>query len=479
MTAALSPAAVAAAIIAPQVLAQVRATGTADSLILLAGKPPLALLRNDSVLAHRRALVDALRSQAHTDQASVRAWLDAQQVDYQSFWIVNMIRARLDAAQIDALRSRDDVARIDANPLIRRSMPEPSVTLSASPQAVNSIEWNLEQIHAPAVWALGFTGQGVVIAGEDTGYQWDHPALKAAYRGWNGSVANHNYHWHDAIHVANNSCNANTQAPCDDKGHGTHTMGIMLGDDGGANRIGVAPGARWIGCRNMDAGDGTPARYIECMQWMLAPTDLAGNLPRPDLAPDIINNSWGCVPIEGCTSGEEIHQAVDAVVDGGIFFVVAAGNRGPGCASVTDAPATYAKSFVVGASTSSGTIANSSSRGPVTGLGVNKPDVVAPGLGVRSSYPVDSYKPLSGTSMAAPHVAGTAALMMSINPALRGHPQQVADILRATAVPLSAVTKSGGGVPPTTYPNPVQGYGQIDAYAAVIMADTLFTDGFE
>lgn len=469
----------AAPVVAPAVMAQIRSTGTADSLILLSGKAPVALLRNDGVLAHRRALVSALRSQAQANQANLRMWLDARHVDYQTFWIVNMIRARLDAEQMAVLRERDDIARIDANPLIRRRMPVPTARMASVPYAVEGIEWNLVQIHAPAVWALGFTGQGVVIAGEDSGYQWDHPAIQAAYRGWDGSVADHDYNWHDAIHAANTACPADAQAPCDDLGHGTHTMGIMVGDDGGGLRIGVAPGARWIGCRIMDANVGSPARYIECMQWMLAPTNLAGHHPRPDLAPDIINNSWGCIGSEGCTSGEEIHQAVDAVVDGGIFFVVAAGNDGSVCASIGDAPAIYASAFAVGASTASDTIASFSSRGPVAGLGVVKPDVVAPGKMVLSSYPVDGYRVLSGTSMAAPHVAGTAALMMSINPALRGHPQQVADILRASAVPLTMVMQTCAGVAANVYPNPVQGYGQIDAHAAVILADTLFADGFE
>lgn len=470
----------AAPVIAPSVLAQAHTAGSADTLILLSGQTPTALLRNDSVLAHRRALVNALRSQAWASQASLRAWLGAQHVPYQSFWIVNMIRARLSAAQLAALGTRADIARIDANPLMRmHALPRAAVT-AATPQSTAGIEWNLTQIRAPEVWAMGITGEGVVIGGEDTGFQWDHPALKAAYRGWNGTSADHNDNWHDAIHAANTICPADTQAPCDDRGHGTHTMGIMVGDDGGSNRIGVAPGARWIGCRNMDDNVGSPARYIECMQWMLAPTDLAGNNPRADLAPDIINNSWVCIASEGCTSGEEIHQAVDTVVSGGILFVAAAGNSGTsGCASITDAPAIYANSFVVGASTASGTLASFSSLGPVAGLDHYKPDVVAPGNSVRSSLPADTYDVLSGTSMAAPHVAGTAALIMSINPALRGHPQQVADILRATAVPLTAVSTTCGGVAATTYPNPVQGYGQIDAYAAVIMADTVFADGFE
>ena len=171
----------------------------------------------------------------------------------------------------------------------------------AAPQGV---EWNIIKVKAPDVWAMGFTGQGVVIGGQDTGYQWDHPALINQYRGWNGTSADHDYNWHDAIHedAGGNPCGYNSPFPCDDYGHGTHTMGTMVGDDGGANQIGMAPGARWIGCRNMDNGVGSPATYAECYQWFVAPTALDGSEPRPDLAPDVINNSWGCPPSEGCTS---------------------------------------------------------------------------------------------------------------------------------------------------------------------------------
>jgi hypothetical protein len=218
-------------------------------------------------------------------------------------------------------------------------LPHPDLA-QRQPDAVESIAWGVAKINAPAVWAAGFNGQGVVIGGEDTGYQWDHPALKAHYRGWNGTTADHNYNWHDSIHDSTgNACGNNSPAPCDDFGHGTHTAGTFAGDDGASHQVGVAPGAKWIGCRNMDAGDGTPARYIECMQWMLAPTDLGGQNPDPDLAPDVISNSWGCIPSEGCTAGNEIRAAVQNLVTGGIFYVAAAANDGPNCGSITDPPA--------------------------------------------------------------------------------------------------------------------------------------------
>jgi subtilisin family serine protease len=347
----------------------------------------------------------------------------------------------------------------------------------------SGIAWGVAKIEAPLVWAEGITGLGAVIGGEDTGYQWDHPALKTHYRGWNGVDAAHDFNWHDAIHDAvGNPCRNDSPYPCDDDSHGTHTAGTFAGNDGAGNATGVAPGAKWIGCRNMDQGNGTPARYIECMQFMLAPTDLAGANADPDLAPDVVSNSWACTFGEGCTSGTEIAAAVDALVAGGIFYVAAAQNSGPDCATILDAPALYDASFDVGATDSNDALAIFSSRGPVAGSELTRPDLSAPGVSVYSSVPDNAYSFKSGTSMATPHVAGVVALLVSAFPALRGHPAQVAGILRATAVTsgvtnTSGVSQSCGGTPITQWPNDMAGYGRVDAWNAY--HEVVFIDGFD
>ncbi len=163
-----------------------------------------------------------------------------------------------------------------------------------------TIEPGVNYTHAPAVWALGYTGQGIVIAGADTGIRWTHNALKPHYRGWDGTVANHNFNWHDSIHNSvSNPCGNDSPQPCDDFFHGTHTIATAIGDDGAGNQVGMAPGAKWIGCRNMDVGNGTPARYIECMEFFLAPYPVGGVPAQgdPSLAPDITTNSWACPSI--------------------------------------------------------------------------------------------------------------------------------------------------------------------------------------
>jgi len=331
----------------------------------------------------------------------------------------------------------------------------------------SGVEWNVQLIGAPELWALSVNGEGVVIGGQDTGYQWDHPALINQYRGWNGAVADHDYNWHDAIHTSNIRCDSDAAAPCDDHGHGTHTMGTMVGDDGGDNKIGVAPGARWIGCRNMNEGVGTPASYIECFQWFIAPTKIGGGDPDPSHAPDIVNNSWSCPISEGCLEPDILRQAVESVRAAGILTVQSAGNSGSGCATINTPAAIYDATFTVGASNASDQIASFSSRGPVLVDGSNrlKPDVVAPGVNIRSSYVGSVYTLLSGTSMAGPHVAGLAALLISANPDLAGDVDRLERAIAISAVP-KTVAQDCGGYPGNQIPNAVFGRGRIDAVAA-------------
>ena len=473
----------------PDLAATLRAQGRAQALIVFADQttPMLSPLAADAdYKARRRALVDALRARAEAQQSSLKAWLDARGIAHRAYWIANVVEAEIDARDLKLLASRRDVGRIEPNPRIAERLPRPQSDAPA-PDDVETVTWGVTKINAPQVWAAGFNGQGVVIGGEDTGYQWDHPALKPHYRGWNETTADHGYNWHDAIHDSvGNPCGNDAPAPCDDYGHGTHTAGTFAGDDGATHQIGVAPGAKWIGCRNMDEGNGTPARYIECMQWMLAPTDSNDENPNPDLAPDVISNSWTCTTGEGCTVGNEIFGAVLNLNAAGILFVAAAANDGPSCSTITAPPAIYNASFTIAATDSSDALAGFSSRGPVLGrprvsptATPIKPDVSAPGVAVLSAWPPNSYTNLDGTSMATPHVAGAAALIMSANPALKGHPAAVAAILRQTAVTVGItdpVNQTCGGTTRTTWPNNMMGHGRIDAFAAYQAA---ISDGVE
>jgi subtilisin family serine protease len=420
---------------------QTAAAGETEFLVFLAEQADLSQAAGlETKLEKGTYVYQTLTEVAARTQGPILDALDALGVEHRPYWVANMVWVRAGQAVVEALASRPDVGHIYANPKVR--MEEPSVGPGSQPLSPDAIEWNILKVGADLVWAEGYTGQGAVIGGQDTGYDWDHPALKDQYRGWDGATADHNYNWHDAIHSNNpntppgNPCGFDIDVPCDDQGHGTHTMGTMVGDDGGANQIGMAPGARWIGCRNMEEGWGMPSTYTECYQWFIAPTDLNDQNPDPAMAPHAINNSWSCPPDEGCNP-DSLLAVVQSVRAAGIVTAHSAGNGGPGCSTVNAPAAIYDESFSVGATDINDNIASFSSRGPVTVDGSNrmKPEISAPGSNIRSSLPGTGYGNLSGTSMAAPHVAGLVGLLISAQPSLAGEVDEIETLIQDTALP--------------------------------------------
>ncbi|MCL4836356.1 MAG: S8 family serine peptidase [Thermoanaerobaculia bacterium] len=465
----------------PELLAAVPG-GSAEALIVLGRQADLAPAGALGTRAEKgRFVVETLRRTAREEQRGLLAALAARGVEPRPLGVADAGAARRAAAALAAVAARPEVAAVEASG--RFALPEPPFDdAPLPPEGPEAVEWGIAKVQAPLVWAMGIRGQGVVVGGQDTGYDWDHPALQAQYRGWNGTAADHDHNWHDAVHAGGGSCGANSPEPCDDHGHGTHTAGTMVGDDGGANQIGMAPEAQWIGCRNMNVGNGTPATYSECFQWFLAPTDLAGQNPDPALAPAVINNSWGCPPSEGCTDPQILRTVVENVRAAGIVVVVSAGNSGPSCSTVQDPPAIYDAALSVGSTTSSDTISSFSSRGPVLvdGSGRLKPEVSAPGSSVRSAARGGGYTTMSGTSMAGPHVAGLVALVISAAPALDGRVDAIERIVARSAVPLGTTQVCDVDIPAGAVPNPTFGHGRIDALAAVAAAlDWVFDDGFE
>lgn len=342
----------------------------------------------------------------------------------------------------------------------------------------NTYTWGVTKTEADLLHEQGIKGAGAVIGGSDTGFDWTHPAIQEMYRGYSNTNSDHNYNWHDAIHQVSplsnpdkpNPCGLSIKYPCDDHSHGTHTMGTMVGIQGDTLTIGMAPEAKWIATRNMERGNGSLQSYLEALDWFLAPTDTNDLNPDPSKAPDVINNSWYCSVDEGCNvdNWSLMRTSVSNLKAAGIVVVASAGNFGPGCETISFVPGLIDEAFSVGATDSEDTIAGFSSRGLVAADGSFrlKPDVSAPGVNVYSSVLNHNYSSYSGTSMAGPHVAGLVALMISANPDIAGQVDTIQEIIKNTAVPLKS-NQDCSGIDGETIPNPVYGYGRINALAAV------------
>ncbi len=351
-------------------------------------------------------------------------------------WINNSIAAQTDRATVLAVAARADVALIKLDEFRQWLSPDELSNQQSALHNPQSVQWGIAQIRADQVWsALGITGTGIVVANMDTGVDWQHPALHGNYRGLSPKgLVDHVGNWIDTT-------DAGTLYPFDGYGHGTHTMGTLAGQDG----IGVAPGARWIAARVLDThGSGLDSWIHAGFQWILAP---GGD---PSKAPDILSNSWA----NNFGANEEFRPDVQLLNAAGIFTVFSNGNAGPGAGSV-GSPASLPEAFGIGATDRYDTLANFSSRGP-SPFEVIKPDVSAPGVDVLSSMPGGVYAYGSGTSMAAPHVAGTAALMYAAAPGL------------SVAAARFALTSTATRPTTDTYPNNLYGWGRIDAYRAVL-----------
>jgi hypothetical protein len=384
------------------------------------------------VHARRTEMYRRLVATADRTQAPLRKDLDRLHLPYTPYYLVNGIEVTGEPGLREWLSSQPGVDRVLLSPHLR-PVPQQGDPMTGTLPAPSSPQWNIQMIHADRVWATGDTGQGIVIGTSDSGVDATHPALRGSMRPGDDSNG--------------------TRTPIDHNGHGTHTLGTALGRGG----IGVAPGAQWIGCADLARNLGDPAYYLDCLQFMLAPFPYGGDPlrdGRPGRGADVLTNSWGCPGVEGCDRNALL-PAINALTAAGIFVVAAAGNTGPRCGSITDPPAPYPDTFTVGAVDRDGAVAEFSSRGPVPGAA--KPDLLAPGDGVLSALPGGGYGMLSGTSMAAPHIAGVVALLWSADRRLVGDVAGTRRILARTAGPLRPDGCAGTA-------------GIVDAYAAVTSA---------
>jgi subtilisin family serine protease len=416
-----------------------------------------AAAQMDDFDARRAYVYQTLVDHAVESQADLRRELDGWGIAYQPYYLENALEVDWNPLLRYWLERRPEVERVVDSPILRplpREIPQ-STGAVGSP---SEIPWNLRMIGADRVWQeLNITGEGIIIGQADTGVQADHTELADSYRGRDG--AGHDFNWFDPWY--------HTTTPYDISGHGTHTLGTVLG-----NQVGVAPDAEWIGCVNLGRNLGNPALYLDCMQFTFAPFPLDGDPftdGQPAMGAHITNNSWGCPQVEGCDPFT-LAAAVDALRAAGIFVVSSVGNDGyGGCETVNTPIALFAEVYSVGAISRDGALAPFSSKGPVVvdGSGRMKPDIAAPGVDIVSAYPGGTYLAASGTSMAGPHVAGVVALMWSANPALIGQIERTEQILNQTAAPYT------GPLPECILPgspNNAVGHGLLDAFEAVQQA---------
>lgn len=384
----------------------------------------------------RQMIVRRLQETATSSQKDLLSTLEdlrslGMVTTFQPLWIINGVIVEGLADVPPLLAQRTDVTRITLN--ARQQYIRPP---ELQPQEATGQMWNLQQIHAPRAWyGLGITGTGITVAIMDTGVDWTHPILHGNYRGMQieGSV-NHEGNWYDVVDPT-----MPMAEPIDPNGHGTHVAGTAVGGAG----IGVAPGARWIAVRVFDnSGFATIGRIHLAFQWLLAPAQ------DPELAPDVVNGSWS-----GNGQITAFAEDIFALRQAGIVSVFAAGNDGPYTGTI-GAPASYSHTIAVAAVDDRQKVTWFSSRGPSALTDVRKPDLSAPGAPIYSSLPGGVFGSSIGTSMAAPHVSGAAALLLSADPALDA--AGVTRVLTSTAREIAPAGHDIGA-----------GWGQVDVYAAV------------
>jgi len=459
-----------------QIESQLYRRGTADVLVYFHQDPARYVTQHrplDLVVTHASRVAFVYRElqlQAESQQRDVLQYLTANKVPHSSFFILNVIHLpEANRKTLDWILQQPEVRKIALNPRTRMISAR-EVRRDFNPSSrPRKIEAGLRLIQADRVWSeLGVRGKGIVIGSTDGGADWTHPALRRQYRGFSPLFVKHDYHWHDAIRTGGTpGCPARSPEPCDETSHGTHTIGTMVGDDGQGQQIGVAPEAQWIACRNMDRGRGTLTTYLECLEFMMAPYPYGGNSKddgRPEFAPHIINNSWSCPRSEGCDP-DDLLPAFQALRAAGILVVAAAGNNGSSCGSLQNPPGTYSGDLISVAAYNRylNEAAYFSNRGPSSFTGRVGLDVTAPGVGVRSAERGGSYKELDGTSMAAPHVAGSLALLLSYRPSLIGRWDQTVNLLHSSAQPMTS-KENCAGFSGQRIPNATHGHGLLNAY---------------
>ncbi|ODN03017.1 Bacillopeptidase F [Orchesella cincta] len=409
------------------------------------------------------ALYEAYHDYAHECQNTATSYLKSYSYTYTSMWASNMVAIKdADAECVSKLEAMADVVSITPDTVV------PLAPINVEPLTTGDnadstkfrwgYTWGLSKINVMDAWQFGYGGyqyghQGKLLKGEgvtvgtiDTGVRATHEAIRDSYRGYKG--------WADGYQLS--------KTPEDLMGHGTHTMGTIVGTHG----IGVAPGAQWISCRGCFIEDCTFSALLFCCQWILCPYNTStssGPKHYKDCyyAPDLVSNSWG-----GEANDTTFDRCILSLQAAGIIPIWANGNAGPDCGTA-NSPGNNPNVIAVGATAQDDGLASFSSRGPSFFNATNKPDISAPGVDTISAFMASdtSYALMSGTSMATPHIAGVVTLMLQ---RCRLPYKIVLNILESTAEKFLGTTKQVcGGTPADKFPNNFYGYGRVDALEAV------------
>ena len=427
-----------------EALQQAERSGEPVAVVLtLAHPPPLPLTHGRNPTSLLQALQVRFSESFGDILGRLRASAGVAAV--RESWAASMVAFR---APAEVIRSLDpgEMFELDLDHVLELPRAEPRPAAAAG-----GAEPGLSVINAPKLWELGITGEGVTVMNLDTGVDLGHPAL---YGSWRGHRRPASEAWFDPVY--------GTATPrdygIDPVGHGTMTMGVMVGlDPLMGDTVGVAFGAEW-----MAAGDSiiSISQQVACLQWALDPD---GNPQTVEDMPDVINCSWTRAN-PGCkeTGLTEIISVLEAA---GVAVVFAAGNDGPAPGSVRW-PArmnrTETDVFAVGYVDGHDPLlplATNSGRGPTecTGQGDQiKPEVVAPGVDVRTTWLAGQYATVSGSSFSTPHVSGALALLKQAFPEKSGTELKL--LLRQSARDLGEDGEDNA-----------YGSGCIDVYAAYLL----------
>jgi len=412
-------------------------------LVYLSEKPDYERIKN----LKPKEYVEFLKSFSENSQKDIINYLrknfNDKISDLTPYFIFNGFYLKAEKEVIEALSERKDVEYIIEDFIIK-------IEEFKAPEGIGILTaptWNIKKVRAESCWMAGFTGEGVIIGHLDTGVDISHPALSGKWLG-------HPY-WFDIVN--------HQPIPYDDHGHGTITMGTILGGDGNGPfhpDIGIAPGAKFVATKCFDHfGSGTASWIHACFQKILEWKGEGVNIVA-------VSNSWGVTIStslafwQDCLNWRNVN----------IIPIFAIGNEGPD-PNTTLPPGNYPIVIGVGATDANDNVASFSSRGPAPNQApwnnpeywprpdwnLIKPDISAPGVLVPSSIPGGYYGAYSGTSMACPHVTGAIAILFQKNPTLTF--REVYNLLLgyARCVPQGA-----------PYPNNNYGWGILNVYQSLL-----------